>query len=101
MAVGGDFGHIATRLGLEDPRELLQPSPFDWPRQALCFLPRGLPEPNSRGYGAALIDAVRPALEASRGRAFLLFTSHRALREAAEALKDSRWPLFVRVRPSV
>ena len=95
MAVGGDFGHIATRLGLDDPRELLQPSPFDWPRQALCFLPRGLPEPNSRGYGAALIDAVRPALEASRGRAFLLFTSHRALREAAEALKDSPWPLFV------
>ncbi|MFT3806829.1 ATP-dependent DNA helicase [Arenimonas sp.] len=95
MAVGGDFGHIGTRLGLDDPRELLQPSPFDWPRQALCFLPRGLPEPNTRGYGAALIDAVWPALEASRGRAFLLFTSHRALREAAEALKDSPWPLFV------
>lgn len=95
MAVGGDFSHIATRLGLEDPRELLQPSPFDWPRQALCFLPRGLPEPNTRGYGAALIDAVRPALEASRGRAFLLFTSHRALREAADALKDAPWPLFV------
>ena len=34
-------------------------------------------------------------LEASRGRAFLLFTSHRALREAAEALRDGPWPLFV------
>jgi ATP-dependent DNA helicase DinG len=42
-----------------------------------------------------LIDAVRPVLEASKGRAFLLFTSHRALREAADALKDSPWPLFV------
>jgi len=34
-------------------------------------------------------------LEASAGRAFLLFASHRALREAAEALKDGPWPLFV------
>ncbi|KFN43079.1 ATP-dependent DNA helicase [Arenimonas oryziterrae] len=95
MAVAGDFEHIATRLGLDAPRTLLQPSPFDWKKQALCFLPRGLPEPNVRGYGTALIDAVWPVLEASAGRAFLLFTSHRALREAAEAMKDSPWPLFV------
>ena len=95
LAVDDDFSHIATRLGLEKPRELLQPSPFDWPRQALCYLPRGLPEPNSRGYGSALIAAVRPVLEASKGRAFLLFTSHRALREAGEALTGGPWPLFV------
>jgi ATP-dependent DNA helicase DinG len=95
MAVAGDFNHIAGRLGLEDPRTLLQPSPFDWQKQALCFLPPGLPEPNTQGFGTALIDAVRPVLEASKGRAFLLFTSHRALREAAEALKNDAWPLFV------
>lgn len=95
LAVQGDFAHIATRLGLDDPRTLLQPSPFDWQRQALCYLPSGLPEPNTRGYGTALIDAVRPVLDASNGRAFLLFTSHRALREAAEALRGSSWPLFV------
>ena len=35
------------------------------------------------------------AIEASAGRAFLLFTSHRALREAAEALRGGPWPLFV------
>ena len=95
LAVGGDFEHIAQRLGLDEPRTLLQPSPFDWENQALCYLPRDLPEPNSRGYGAAVIAAVRPVLEASEGRAFLLFTSHRALREAAEALADCPWPLFV------
>jgi len=95
MAVDGGFGHIAQRLGLEQPRQLLQPSPFDWSSQALCYLPRNLPEPNARGYGAAVIAASRPVLEASRGRAFLLFTSHRALREAAEALRDGPWPLFV------
>jgi ATP-dependent DNA helicase DinG len=95
LAVDSDFAHIAGRLGLESPRRLLQASPFDWREQALCYLPPGLPEPNARGYGAALIEAVRPVLEASRGRAFLLFTSHRALREAADALRDGPWPLFV------
>jgi ATP-dependent DNA helicase DinG len=95
LAIGGDFRHLAARLGLEAPRTLLQPSPFDWPRQALCYLPPALPEPNARGYGTAVIDAVRPVLEASGGRAFLLFTSHRALREAADALAGAPWPLFV------
>lgn len=95
LAVGGSFDHLAVRLGLDDPQTLLQPSPFDWPKQALCYLPQGLPEPNSRGYGTALIAALYPVLQASNGRAFLLFASHRALREAAETLRDAPWPLFV------
>ena len=93
--MAGDFRHISKRLGLDEPRELLQPSPFDWAHQALCYLPRGLPEPNSRDFLGAMLDAVWPVLESSKGRAFLLFTSHRALREAAEQLRDSPWPLFV------
>jgi ATP-dependent DNA helicase DinG len=95
LAVGGSFEHFATRLGLDDPPTLLQPSPFDWPQQALCYLPGGLPDPNAFGYGTALIAALYPVLEASKGRAFLLFASHRALREAAETLRDAPWPLFV------
>jgi len=95
LAVDGDFEHIATRLGLHDPMTLLQPSPFDWNQQALCYLPGPLPDPAARGYGTALIAALRPVLAASQGRAFVLFASHRALREAAEALRDGPWPLFV------
>ena len=95
MAVGGDFDHVGRRLGLDQPRTLLQPSPFDWAHQTLCYLPTDLPEPNSRDYVYAMLDAVWPVLEASKGRAFLLFTSHRALRDAAEALRDAPWPLFV------
>lgn len=95
LAVGGRFDHFAVRLGLEDPPTLLQPSPFDWPHQALCYLPTGLPDPNAPAYGQALIATVRPVLEASQGRAFLLFASHRALREAADALRGGPWPLFV------
>ena len=95
LAVGGGFQHLGRKLGLFDPDTLLEPSPFDWPRQALCYLPRDLPEPNTREFGAAMLAAVRPVLEASGGRAFLLFTSHRALREAAQALRGAPWPLFV------
>lgn len=95
LAVGGSFDHLALRLGLEDPTTLLQPSPFDWPKQALCYLPQNLPEPNVRGFGTAMIAALYPVLQASNGRAFLLFASHRALREAAETLRDAPWPLFV------
>jgi ATP-dependent DNA helicase DinG len=97
LAVDRRFDHISTRLGLDAPRTLIAPSPFDWPHQALCYLPPRLPEPQSRDYTRAVIDAVRPVLEASGGRAFLLFASHRALREAAELLRaaDTPWPLFV------
>jgi ATP-dependent DNA helicase DinG len=95
LAVAGGFDHLSVRLGLDAPRTLLAPSPFDWPNQALCYLPQRMPEPNSRDYTSAVIDAVRPVLEASGGRAFVLFASHRALREAAELLRDGPWPLFV------
>ena len=84
------------KLGLEDPVELALESPFDYARQALAYLPRGLPEPSAPDYTERVVDAVVPVLEASRGRAFLLFTSHRALRRAAELLPARvPFPLFV------
>jgi ATP-dependent DNA helicase DinG len=95
LSVAGGFEHVAERLGLIDPDTLLQPSPFDWNAQALCYLPPRLPEPMARDYTTALVDALEPVLEASGGRAFVLFASHRALREAAALLRDGPWPLFV------
>ena len=95
LAVDGGFGHVATRLGLDAPETLLLQSPFDWNAQALCYLPPNLPQPSARDFTSAMLGAVRPVLEASNGRAFLLFASHRALREAAQALRDGPWPLFV------
>jgi ATP-dependent DNA helicase DinG len=96
LAVGGSFEHFAGQLGLEAPRTLLEPSPFDYPSQALAYLPPALPDPAERRYVPALLEACLPVLEASGGRAFLLFTSHRALREAAEWLAArTAFPLFV------
>lgn len=99
LAVDGHFDHIAERLGIDAPQTLLTPSPFDWPHQALCYLPPKLPQPSAQDYTRAVVDAVLPVLEASAGRAFLLFASHRALRETAALLRDGSrdcpWPLFV------
>ena len=98
LAVGGGFTHVATRLGLWEPETRLEPGPFDWPRQALLYLPKLMPEPSAFGFTEAVVEAVLPVLRASHGRAFLLFASHRALREAARLLRersDIPWPLFV------
>jgi ATP-dependent DNA helicase DinG len=97
LAVNGRFDHAVERLGLEAPATLLAPSPFDWPAQALCLLPPRMPQPASRDYTRAVVDLLGPVLEASAGRAFVLFASHRALREAAALLRDEGcpWPLFV------
>jgi ATP-dependent DNA helicase DinG len=96
LAVAGAFDHLSVQLGLDAPRTLLEPSPFDFAQQALAYLPRGLPEPSERGYVDAVMEAVLPVLDASQGRAFLLFTSHRALREAADKLAmRCDFPLFV------
>jgi ATP-dependent DNA helicase DinG len=96
LSVAGDFGHFARQLGLDEPQTLSLESPFDYARQGLCYLPPPLPDPNARDYTEKVIEAVLPVLHASHGRAFLLFTSHRALRRAAELLQDKvPWPLFV------
>ncbi|KRE88640.1 helicase [Frateuria sp. Soil773] len=96
LSVAGRFDHFARQLGLDDPQTLSLDSPFDYARQALCYLPQGLPDPAARDYTDRVLDAVLPVLQASNGRAFLLFTSHRALRRAAELLADRvPWPLFV------
>lgn len=96
LSVAGDFGHFARQLGLDDAQELCLDSPFDYAHQALCYLPPNLPEPSARNYIDCVIEAVLPVLQASDGRAFLLFTSHRALRRAAQLLEGRvPWPLFV------
>jgi ATP-dependent DNA helicase DinG len=88
LAVGEEFGHFTRELGLEQAAVRRWASPFDFARQALLYLPRGLPaDPNDPGYTDAVLDAAAPVLEASGGRAFLLFTTLRALRRAHERLR--------------
>jgi ATP-dependent DNA helicase DinG len=87
LAVGADFSHFTERVGLPGARTLGIESPFDYPAQARIFLPPQMPDPQSPAFAARFIDACAPLLEASGGRAFLLYTSYRGLAEGVRALQ--------------
>jgi len=96
LAVGDSFEHFAGQLGLEDARQLKLDSPFDYRSNALLYLPGNMPEPNDRFYVDAVVACTRDVLQASAGRAFVLFTSHSALQAAAAQLADTLdYPLLV------
>jgi ATP-dependent DNA helicase DinG len=97
LAVGADFSHFTRELGLPDAETRRWASPFDFARQALLYLPTSMPaDPNDAGFTEAVVNAAVPVLRASGGRAFLLFTTLRALRRAHELLRGQlEYPLLV------
>lgn len=97
LAVGEDFGHFRRELGVPEAQARRWESPFDFASQALLYLPKGLPDdPNAPAFTEAVVEAALPVLQASGGRAFLLFTTLRALRRAHELLRARiDYPLLV------
>ena len=88
LSVQGDFKHYQREMGLDTAQTAFWESPFDYPNQALLYVPEKLPEPNTPLYTTAVIEAALPAIEAAEGRTFLLFTSLRAMREARDLLEN-------------
>jgi ATP-dependent DNA helicase DinG len=85
-AAGGaarDLGFLGRRLGLDDARQLVVDSPFDYAAQALLYIPARLPEPRARDYYDRLGEQVLELCRRSRGRALVLTTSYRSLDELA------------------
>ena len=96
LRVSSRFEYAKQRLGLEDAKEVFHVSPFDYEKQALTYLPRHLPDPRSEAGKKAQIEEMVMLLEASKGRAFVLFTSWYMLNEVGEALKARLpWPVFI------
>ena len=63
LAVGDSFEHFQRQLGLADAVTCIWESPFDYPQQALWFVPRGLPQPSDPAYTGAVVDLAEPILE--------------------------------------
>jgi ATP-dependent DNA helicase DinG len=80
LAVAGNFDYVQSRLGLDTARTLIVPSHFDYASQALLYIPNHLPGPTSPAYLKAASDEIVRILGASRGRAFVLFTSYQQMR---------------------
>ncbi len=96
LSVGNRFDHFANNLGLGNAATASWGSPFDFANQSLFYHPKGLPQPNDPDFIPRIVEFALPVLQASKGRAFFLFTSHRALKEAAELLRDKiDYPLLI------
>jgi ATP-dependent DNA helicase DinG len=93
------LGWFRGRVGAEDVPALCIGSPFDFQRQMKIRIWKNMPEPSSPQYGKAMVEAIRAAVEASEGKAFVLFTSYRTMRDAAEKLRrhfeGNGWRLLV------
>jgi len=81
LAVEESFEYIRGRLGLHAANESVIPGHFDFRRQALLYLPPDMPDPRERDFPACAAKAISSVLEITRGRAFVLFTSYRQMRE--------------------
>lgn len=85
LAVGNDFQHYCAEMGLTglepEPETRVWGSPFDYAEQAVLYAPTGMPNPNHPNYPAAVARIALPLIDAARGRAFVLCTSLRAMRQ--------------------
>ncbi|WP_316149220.1 ATP-dependent DNA helicase [Cupriavidus sp. BIC8F] len=89
LSVKGNFTHYAAQLGLDKDRSLTLPSPFDYAKQALLYVPRDMPAPQSPQFTDAVVQAALPLIEAAGGRTFLLCTTLRAVQRASDLLYDA------------
>jgi ATP-dependent DNA helicase DinG len=96
LSVARRLDRAARRLGLPDADKLIVPSPYDSRQQAALYVPRVFPEPGHPSFPDRSLREIEELLEIAEGRALVLFASHRALRHAADALRDALpWPVLV------
>jgi len=93
------LGYFRGRVGAENARALSIGSPFDYPRQMRIRIHKSIPDPGAKGYDEALAKGIADSLTESEGRAFVLFTSYRTMRDAANRLeryfREKRWRLLI------
>ena len=89
LAVKSDFSHYQAQMGLHNAQTGYWQSPFDYGNQALLYAPSNMPDPNSPPYTSAVAAVALPVIQASRGRAFVLCTSLKAMREIHALLKEA------------
>lgn len=97
LAVEQDFSHFTEQLGLTETTTLQLDSPFDYAKQGLLYIPRGLPDLKHESFLRAFVNECLMLIKAAKGRTFILFTSHYALQQAAELFRAENlpYPLFV------
>ena len=95
LSIEGEFSHYVQSMGLGEVDTQCWDSLFDYYNQAVLYVPEGLPEPRAEDFAKSMAEAVEPLLKASRGRAFLLFTSFKVMNEVQKLLEPMDFNVLV------
>lgn len=96
LSTAGNFHFVKSRLGLDDAGELIVPSHFDFGSQSVFYVPQDIREPREDGWARDACDQLENILDASRGRAFVLFTSYYQMEQVYRALENRlRFPMMM------
>lgn len=92
LKLGGDFSAVAGSFGLERDGSgwdgVDVGSPFDYGRQGILYLAKGLPAPGRDGFSPQALDEIVDLVDAANGRALGLFSSRRAAEGAGEVVRE-------------
>lgn len=88
LTVANNFDHFKQRLGIQTDNTAIWDSPFDYSKQAVMYVPEFLPDPTAPDYTEAVVAKALPIIKACKGGVFFLFTSHKALQQAADLLAN-------------
>lgn len=86
LSTNRNFSYFKKRIGINECRELLVHSPFDFKKQVQIHIPRDMPDPNSSEFVPVVIQKIRHYLKLTHGKAFVLFTSYKMMDEVYDAV---------------
>jgi len=96
LTVAGKFNNFNHQLGINESETAIWPSPFDYKKQSLLYMPNIPVEPKDDSYNTYIAEIAKDIISHSKGRTFLLFTSYRAMHSVADALKEmDEYPLMI------
>lgn len=88
LSVHGNFNHFVHQLGLWEARVEVWPSPFDYPEQAVLYVPQGLPAPASAEFYPAFINEIMPFIQQADGGVLVLSTTLRGVDLMADLIQE-------------
>jgi len=101
LSIDGNFDHFTSMLGLEESKTHFLQSPFNFTENAFLYVPKEIPEPQDELFNLVLVKKAIPLIRASKGRAFVLATSLKSMKEIGVLLRDEfekneiNYPIFI------
>lgn len=87
LAIRGQLGYFLHRIGGDGIAAQQLGSPFDYEQQMKLYIPREMPDPNDDAYKDAVVHWLKHFIKLTHGKALVLFTSYKLLRDTFEAMQ--------------